>query len=334
MPIAWNEITEKSSGGTEYMARRLRDSFTQEELDHVQIIPSRVRELDDTRHRIFWCHDLPGDPESEILKDRGWSKFEKLVFVSNWQKQQYINLFQIPYNKCTVLQNAIDPFPIEAATKNNDKIRLIYHTTPHRGLDIAYHAVDKLSQVHPEIQLDVYSSFAIYGWDERDKEFQELFDAINKHDNMRYHGTVPNEDVRKAVAEAHIFAYPSTWPETSCISLMEAMSAKCLCVHSDLAALPETAANWTYMYNFTEDKNEHVHIFYACLEQAVNILKEDNGDSMNTRLMGMKSYVDLFYNWELRKTQWEQFLESFKNREPKPVQVLEPYESDEFVYRA
>ena len=334
MPIAWNEINENSNGGTEMMARRLRDSFTKEELDHVQIIPSRVRELDDDRHRVFWCHDLPNDPESaNVLKENGWKQFQKLVFVSHWQKQQYINQFQIPYSKCTVLQNAIDPFTLDEVKKDDDKIRLIYHTTPHRGLDVAYHAVNILSKKHENIHFDVYSSFAIYGWSERDKEYQELYEAIDKHEHMTYHGTVDNDEVRQAVAKAHILAYPSTWPETSCISLMEGMSAKCLCVHSDLAALPETAANWTYMYNFTENREEHIHLFSACLDAAVNILKSDD-KSIETRLMSMKSYADLFYNWELRKTHWTQFLDALRSYESKPIAQLAPYEEDEFVYNA
>lgn len=336
MPIAWNEVNEKSNGGTEMMARMLRDNFTEKELEHVQIIPSRMRELDETKHRIFWCHDLPNDPESKkALENNGHSKFAKLVFVSHWQKQQYINAYNLPYHKCTVMQNSIVPFDLEETYKDKDdgKIRMIYHTTPHRGLDIAYNAINSLCETHKNIEFNVYSSFEIYGWKDRDEEYKELFSVIDDHPNMNYHGTVSNEEVRKAVAEAHILAYPSTWPETSCISLMEGMSAKCLCVHSDLAALPETAANWTYMYNYTDNRRDHVMTFAACLDQAIQLMTK-NEESTNTRLMGMKSYADLFYNWELRKHQWKQLLESFHGIEPQPIQVLEDYQAEEFVYQS
>jgi len=331
MPISYNEINSASKGGTEMMARRLDKEFTEKELAHVQIIPSRVRELDDELVRVFWCHDLPGDPESEILKDGGWRKFEKLVFVSYWQKQRYIDKYSIPYDKCTVLLNAIDPISSDCVKKDFEKIRLIYHTTPHRGLDVAYHAVDRLVEKYPEIEFNVYSSFQIYGWGERDNEYQELYNAIDNHPNMNYHGTVSNEKVRKTLEESHIFAYPSVWPETSCISLMEAMSAKCLCVHSDLGALPETAANWTYMYNVIENKQQHTEIFASCLDSSIEILKSGSV-AIDTRLMGAKSYADLFYSWEMRKVQWDQFLTSLRDVTPKPVQELAPYEADEFVY--
>jgi len=331
MPISWNEVNENANGGTENMARRLDKEFTTEELEHVQIIPSRPRELDPDRHRIFWCHDLPQDPESKTaFENNGWSRFEKIIFVSHWQKDQYITAYNIPYEKCMVLQNAIDPLP-DKIEKNFQKIRLIYHTTPHRGLDVAYYAIDRLTKDHPDIEFNVYSSFKIYGWDQRDNEFSDLYKAIADHPNMNYHGTVSNKDVRKAVEQAHIFAYPSTWPETSCISLMEAMSGKCLCVHSDLAALPETSANWTYMYPFNEDKRAHVEVFASCLHQGIVELTKGS-QSIESRLLSQKSYADLFYNWELRKVHWAQVLESLKSLDVRPIIETEEFEVGEFVY--
>ena len=338
-----NELNEKSRGGTEAMVDGLLSRVDKGLLEGLQIVVSRQREpLLDDKIRIFWCHDLPGDHESaQILGEKdsagkpvGWKKFDKLVFVSHWQKQQYINWFGIDHSRCIVMQNAIVPSKVEDIKKPDPKeeIRVIYHTTPHRGLDIAYAAVNSLVNDHPELKFHVYSSFEIYGWAERNKEYEELFKAIDGHPNMVYHNTVSNEEVRQAVNESHIFGYPSVWPETSCISLMEAMSGKCVCLHSDLAALPETAANWTYMYGVQEDRRKHADLFSSCLDQACHMLKNEPAD-LPTRLSGMKSYADLFYNWDLRKVQWEQFLLSAREAKPTPVRQLETFEADEFVYK-
>lgn len=341
--VSRNELNENSRGGTEAMVEGLLERVDPQLLDGLQIVVSRLREpLRDDKVRIFWCHDLPGDNEStDVLGEKdssgkpiGWKKFDKLVFVSHWQKQQYINFYGIDHGRCLVMQNAIIPSKLEDIVKPDPKeeIRVIYHTTPHRGLDIAYAAVNSLVGMHPELKFHVYSSYDIYGWEERNKQYQDLFDAIENHPNMEYYGTVSNDEVRKAVNESHIFGYPSVWPETSCLSLMEAMSGKCVCLHSDLAALPETAANWTYMYGVHEERRRHADLFSSCLDQACHMIKDVPAD-LPTRLAGMKSYADLFYNWELRKVQWEQFLLSAQEVEPKPVQVPESYEADEFVYR-
>ena len=313
------DIAKNAMGGTEIMARRVA-SLNPELLKEFQIIVSRVEEeLDPTKIRILYCHDLPGDPANDHLKDGGHEKFHKLVFVSNWQMQRYIDFYQIPWSKCIVLQNAIEPIPFDKrkwwgideqgndAPAKPDKIKIIYTPTPHRGLELLVPVFDKLLEKHDNLELDVFSSFDLYGWTERNKQFQPLFDHCISHEKINYHGSKPNEVVREALKEAHIFAYPATWPETSCLCLMEAMSAGCICVHSNYGALPETAANWTSQYHFNEDKQEHAKIFYTVLMNTIEDV--NNQQNLNNQLMTVKSYTDIFYSWDPnRRVQWEALL--------------------------
>lgn len=309
MGILWNSISENSNGGTELLCRRLEADLPKELLDEVQIVPSRLYgELDETKVRILYLHDLPNDPESQkILSNQGWKKFHKLVFVSNWQMQQYIMMYQIPWSHCLVIQNSIDPIQRNTPAFSKDgHPKFIYHTTPHRGLDIVYPVFDKLSQEYPGIHLSVYSSFKAYGWDERDAHYKELFDKIDDHPAMSYYGFQPNDVVRKALADSDVFIYPSIWPETSCLALMEAMSAGVLCIHPNLAALYETAANWTMMYQFHEDKEKHAGLLYNVVNGFLGSYKE----MFITQTQNQKSYADIFYNRKFRKHQWEDLIRS------------------------
>lgn len=322
MPIDVNEVNTKSRGGTELMVERL-NRLPAEILAPFQIIPSRVRSLDDTKVRILWLHDLPGDPESEHLKNGGWAKFHKLVFVSYWQRDAYINHYKIPYNRCTVIRNCIDP--IQEISKPTDQINIIYHTTPHRGLKLLVPTFLKLAEKYDNIHLDVYSSFKIYGWDERDKEYSDLFNQMEyKQDRIHNHGTVSIDQIRAVLAKkSHIFSYPSVWPETSCLSLIEAMSAKCIAVHPSYAALPETAAGWTLMYDMKDDHEEHQEIFYHNLEAAIM-----NVGKIDFTLNAQKSYVDTFYSWEYVKNEWTNLLRTLKDL---PTEIEEPKQM--FIYR-
>jgi UDP-glucose:(glucosyl)LPS alpha-1,2-glucosyltransferase len=56
-----NELSVNAKGGTELMMERLYQSLDKDLLEQCQIIPSRVRDLDETKVRILWQHDLPGD---------------------------------------------------------------------------------------------------------------------------------------------------------------------------------------------------------------------------------------------------------------------------------
>lgn len=308
--IERNETNKNSKGGTELMAEGLERHVDKELLSKFQIIPSRVRSIDPDKIPILWLHDLPWDPESAKLKDPEYRKqFKKIVFVSHWQQQMYNTVLGVPYSEGIVIKNAITPIQPELINKQDldGKIRLIYHPTPHRGLEILVPVFNELVKLHPEIHLDVYSSFKLYGWAERDVPYQALFDEIKQHPNMTYHGSVSQDELRAAVGRAHIFAYPSIWQETSCLCAIEAMSAGCLTVTSSLAALPETCANYALMYNYTEDVNAHANMFFRVMHHAINVVKQGQVDNF---LRAQKEYFDRNYDWELRKEEWTFLLNS------------------------
>lgn len=310
--MTWrNEMNENSMGGTEIMADKLFSLFP-ERMEKFQVIPSRVRNLDENKIRILWCHDCAEDPENQHLANGGWQKFHKLVFVSYTQQLEFMMLYQIPPSRCTVMQNAIEPIDVDIDAKSKDRIELVYTPTPHRGLKILVPVFQKLTEKYGDsIHLHVYSSFNLYGWGQRDEEFKPLFEEIENSPHMTYYGTVKNEEIRESLKTKHIFAYPSIWRETGCLCLMEAMSAGLLCVHSSLGALPETSAHWGMMYDFDEDLNRHANRFYSVLDVGIDIVK--NGNPLN-ELKSQKSYTDLFYSWTLRKMQWNDLFASLENQ--------------------
>ena len=305
MTLATDELSKNAMGGTEMMKYGLQDRIDPRILEHFHITASRYRgpAEDGKKIELYWLHDLPGDPESHHLANGGWNKFEKLIFVSNWQFQQYQQAYGLPWYKCLVLQNAVEPIPFKE--KSKDKIKIIYNTTPHRGLEIIVPVFEKLCERYDNIELDVFSSFKAYGWEERDEPYKELFKRCEDHPKINYHGYQPNDVVRNALAEAHIQAYPSIWLETSCMALMEGMSAGCLCIHPNYGALYETAANWTWMYQWTQDKRDHANIMLNHLAAGIESYWTDG---VQTRLGGQKSYADVFYSWQYRQQQWESFL--------------------------
>lgn len=205
------------------------------------------------------------------------------------------------------MPNAIEPIDEGALPKalDNGKIKLIYHTTPHRGLEILAYVFGKISQKYP-ITLDVFSSFSIYGQTQRDLAYSKLFDYLRKHPAIQFHGAQPNIVVRKALVSSHIFAYPSIWPETSCISLMEAMSAGVIAVHPNLGALFETAANNTVMHQMQNDINDHIHIFQVNIENSIRNLL-DGGDLLDMSLEA-SCYANKHHNWGKVSAIWRSFL--------------------------
>lgn len=271
-----NEMNKNANGGTEITTRQLFDLLDPSDLDGVQIISSRVRELDPDKLRIYHLHDLPNDPEAAHLREpASRDRFDRIVFSSNWQYQQFRTELHLPFSEQSrVIETGVEPIAwTDKTDPRTNPIRLIYTSTPHRGLELLVPAFEQLHDLFPFIELDVYSSFKLYGWDAQDKMYEPLYERCKSHPAIRYHGAVDQATVRQAYQDAHIFAYPSIWPETSCRCLIEAMMAGCLCVHPNYAALPDTSSGMTDWYDGDADKNVHIRRFAEAMAQMINILR-------------------------------------------------------------
>lgn len=314
MAIEENEISVNSNGGTELVKRGLGERLEKASpgiLDDFQIICSRVRELKDDKIRIYWLHDLPEDPETNHLsKKDSRDRFHHLTFCGEWQYNRYRDYLGIGYSeKHSVIDNGIEP--IELLPKPKDEIRLIYTSTPQRGLAILVPVFEALCEKYDNITLDVFSSFGIYGWKESDKPFEDLFEKCRQHPKINYHGFQPNAIVREHLQKAHIFAYPSIWMECNSVATMEAMSAGCLVVTPNYGGLVDTTGKITMMYQGDSDPQVHAQKFYNSLDHAISIAQNEQTVSY-TKFV--KAYADSRYNWNNVTFQWMTLLTELKHR--------------------
>lgn len=252
-----NDMTKKAMGGTELMRTRIIDNVDKSLLKGVTIHFSRIYDLDKNSINILYLHDLPDDFRYDKLLDVNVvNSYDFFVFVTYHQRDIFLRKFRIPIEKTTVIKNAIgDYFYPNSLKKEETPIKLIYHTTPHRGLELLLPIFLEL-QKHHNVELDVYSSFKIYGWENDDRNYSKLFDELKKNESIRVHGTVKNDKIVSALRESDMFIYPCVWHETSCLALMEAIQNGCICVHPDFGALPETAKDMTYMFGMSSQYND------------------------------------------------------------------------------
>ncbi len=304
MPVHKNEYNLKAVGGTELSIGEFEQYVDAELLSKFQIIPSRFRGLQEGLIPVMWVHDTADDPEMNHLADGGWKKFRALAFVSNWQMQRFIDRFQIPWSRCVVLPNAIEPVSFELRNWTGT-IDFVYHTTPHRGLNVLAGAFAALSEKW-DVHLHVYSSFAMYGAPHMDEPYRPVFDALASNPKVTLHGAQPLEVVRERLRTAHVFLYPCTWPETGCRSLIEAMCHGLVCIHSNFGCLYETSLGLNRVYQYTESLGDHANIAY---QQADAIMAHDFEEFNHA--MHQKAHRAMYhYDWNLRGEQWNNFLKS------------------------
>ena len=308
-----NEISKNAFGGTEITKRSLAKMVSEELASEFQIIPSRFREIEKEKIRIYWLHDLAEDPELlHLQSENSRNRFHKFVFNCNWQLNDFNTKLGIPFDeKVQIIETPVEAIPWYE--KETDKINLIYFSTPQRGLEILVPVFEELAKTNPNIHLNVFSSFKIYGWEEADKNYEPLYDRIRSHPQMTYHGFSPREKLTEYIQKSHILAYPCIWKETACRVLIESMSGGLICVHPNLAALSDTAGQLTLSYQFMENVNDHARIFHSHLAHAIALLKDKQTQDY---LKFVKVYTDRRFDPGMIANQWENMMIELKNQYP------------------
>jgi UDP-glucose:(glucosyl)LPS alpha-1,2-glucosyltransferase len=319
MTIEFDDSSKKSLGksGVGITTKNIFKRLPKSLLNKFQIIVDHTDyfiPLDDAKIRLYWSHLTPEQNEevakivnvdSKPLANGGWNKFHKIIFISHHQMENWIKEYDIPRHHCNVMKYAINP--IKFLEKPKDKIVLIHQSSPQRGLSLLVNVFEKLCKEYDNLELKVYSSYKIY---DDDNDFLKIFQRLESHPKIHNFGYLHNEELKKSLASSHIFAYPNIMPETFCLSLLEAMSAGLLCVHPNYGCLPETASNWTMMYDYHEKIPQHEEIFYNVLKKAIEIV---NNKETQEHLKKQTEYVDYLFNWERRTQEWIDLLHSLEN---------------------
>tara|TARA_B100001564_G_scaffold205308_1_gene172753 strand:- start:511 stop:1467 length:957 start_codon:yes stop_codon:yes gene_type:complete len=302
--------SQNALGGTELLAERLVKGSKKELFKNTNIIfnrPDLYEQYLSNGKNIFYFHDLPNDRMYEnFFESELFNKFSHFVFNSDYQKEEFCNKFDFKGKGISVIKNSIIPIEIDQK-KYDGKVNLIYHTTPHRGLEPLAYCYPKILAENDKVYLKVFSSLKIYGWDEKDKVFEPLYKKLKNMKNVEYSPNVSNDKIRAELVNSHIFAYPNIWPESSCLAAIEAMSAKNLLVLPNLAALKETGSKSKFLYEFTDNVSDHINTFQKQLTLAIQYVQKQSED-YKSHLDELKFFADKNYNLNDYLEKWQQVL--------------------------
>jgi glycosyltransferase involved in cell wall biosynthesis len=307
--IASDSTVRPAKGGTELLRDGLEKYTDIAKYEDINIINStpKMESIRFTKKNLLWQHLNYIDESLAPLRDNSFVKaVDSFVYVSHWQYEKFRYLFQVPTHNAHVIKNAIEP--IEFIPKSKDgKLKLIYASTPFRGLDVLLDAFELLNR--DDIELDVYSSTLMYGSGYQAAYadvYKDLFDRAANMKNVNYHAYAENSVVRKAMQDAHILAYPSIFEETSCLVMIEAGAAGCDMVTTNLGALLETGSEYAKMIPIQSDKELLVVKYAAALNEAIdNYWLKSNQE----KLKEQSDFYNNNYSWELRALEWNRLFE-------------------------
>ena len=188
-------------GGTELQLEYLYKYVDKQLLDQVQIttsVPEKIP-LHPTKLNILWQKNSYDQPNiTPWFKNKAnHKKYDWYIFNSHWNYEKFRIAFDVPTERCLVIKNGIDNIQARELTKKRETVKLIFHPTPWRGLNVMLATMQYLK--NPNIILDVYSSTEVYGQkfkEQNDKNYQELYEQAKQLPNVNYIGYKPNEYIK------------------------------------------------------------------------------------------------------------------------------------------
>jgi glycosyltransferase involved in cell wall biosynthesis len=295
----------KRYGGVEYSSyEALRDVVFD-----VAIIwrrPMLIKELERFggvgKRTYLWLHDLGVQKALMEASD----EFDKVMVLSEFHRSRYPDL---PAEKTMVTSNGVNMAHFGDRRPETDARLIVYGSDYDRGLVDLLRRWPKIRSAVPGARLHVF-----YGWqgiehrrsDGGARLKSELYPLLDQA-GVRHLGRISHRAVASEYHRAGIWAYPCSFPETSCISAMKAQVGGAVPVVIPTGALRETVQFGLRTSYGHDDHPPTTSYDELLLEWEAGLIEMLRSSSLQEAVRGeMRPASRARFDWEVIATAWEQ----------------------------
>ena len=315
----------------------------------------------DKQYKIIWAHDNC-DQAGHATLPQHIDRIDKIVCVSNWEREQYIKYNRAPAEKLTVIPNGVDDM-FRPSGKPKSKT-CIFFSAPHKGIAPLVPIWKEVIKHHPDAKLKVFSSMSLYGDiqpGEGENEtittdkglepspFIPIYKELQALPGVEYSPCIDREELLPHIQDAAFYIHPNVWEETFCVSLAEAMSCGCFPITTDMGALPETSnemgkyipmsgkttsRGWitdnTFHQDFAEEVIRALHFF--------DVSRNEYEQASQT----ISKFAIETYNWKKISLMWEELINKIIGNSKSNLdeyylnysdQLIPPYEHINYLHQ-
>ena len=331
----WNANSVKTGiGGSEeatiQLAKRLvtlgwrvtiyNNTITDEILDGVRYVPFFKYDQDSERCDIFiaWRHNqyasfAPKGAKKlvwlhDVQQEHYWSpdalkQIDLIMPLSKWHR---LNLKSFKDDKFWVTRNGIDPSDF-ANRHSRDSKRIIYASSPDRGLDTLLEMWPFIKRKDPDAELHVFYGFTktfdeVHKGNQKMRDWKDYVLGLLKQPGITYHGRVNHRQLAEEFMKSAIWCYPTNFTEISCITAMKAQASGAIPVCTTVAALSETVQHGFKISGPGGAIDQRTQKTFINL--LIRLLKDNKlQDKIREPMM---KWAKEFYSWEKLAKEWSQ----------------------------
>lgn len=225
------------------------------------------------RKQVLWMHDIAESYASRITPDQ---IIDQYICVSDWQRER-ASALNYKQAKLKVIPNGILP-PAEPAKKGNGTY--VWMSQPERGLE----SILKFKTLIPDTIKDLWVLYGFYNLakyraSRGDNAFLDVcaLKYMLRSTGAKITGRIPNHHVQEVLSKSDVMAYPSTFPETFCVAILEAIAHGVAVVVTNNGATLETVQKATHFLSkqYFDLSRDHVFNYNEDVSDWLEILQHD-----------------------------------------------------------
>jgi protein O-GlcNAc transferase len=252
-----------------------------------------------TLYCLWTGHDIDQEASLLLNKQKYKDMVDLYIFVSEWQRNRYIDNFKIQKEKTIIMRNGIGK-PFEKYLYiNNEKIKnsMTYCSIPWRGLHLLKPIFKQINTLYSSTVLNIFSGMNIY----KQENNNDMLNEFNNMKNVNFNYGISQNKLAYELSKIEYLTYSNIFPETSCITVLQAMACGCIIITSNLGALNETMNNTNYTidininnFNILET-NKYIATFVTILHNLINMSNENKRNIIKKN----KEHIIQNYTWNI-----------------------------------
>lgn len=236
-----------------------------------------------SKNKFLWLHDVNSGPGMLDGNPPMIERPDKLIALSEWHRRHLIRLYECDPDRVVVIPNGVDLSMFPHKENTTDGHRFVYASSPDRGLEQLLALWPEIKSRWPDATLDIF-----YGWEFIDKliargytmhaylkaQVKQGIEQLGGEDaGIFERGRVSPAKLAEAWCNADVWAHPTMFMETFCLTAVQAQLGGAIPVTSNLGALTETVANpWLLVDGWSKNVSYH----RAFIDRLEDLFDESN----------------------------------------------------------
>jgi len=240
-----------------------------------RFIPPTILDFVDDTKIFYIAHDAYDQQHIRWMMNHGAAQhLNKIICVSEWQRQTIIEYMHVDPNKLIVLGNPID-YSLHNGYTKRDLNKLVFSSIPYKGLEIIPDLFNeiKIRSKNTDLHLDIYSSFELYNDIEGDKQYEDVFRNLLNMKDVNLFKPISMKELAYVYKTANLNIAPSLYHETFGRIFVEAAASGCLTVCMDNGANKEVLKDNGIVLDFANIYNTEA--FDCFVNKVCELLDKD-----------------------------------------------------------